>query len=82
MKLGETIRVAREWRWINQSALATMAGVTPAHISLIEAGRRTPSLELLREIADALDLPLHTLIYIAQEAQDQHEVVGLLEEEA
>lgn len=56
-KLGFAIARLREERNITQSDLATMVGYTnPAHISRIESGSKSPSLLLLFEIADILEV--------------------------
>ncbi|GAA2893673.1 hypothetical protein GCM10020220_099600 [Nonomuraea rubra] len=48
---GQMVRLQRERRGMSTTALATQSGCTPRHIELIEHGKRTPSLPLLREIA-------------------------------
>lgn len=55
-KLGAAIARCRESEGISQNALSRMLGYdSHAHLSRIETGKRAPSVELLFEIADALD---------------------------
>jgi len=52
------LRNSVEW---SQSELARRSKVTSAAISQIEKGDRTPSLLVLRKLADALNVPLSEL---------------------
>src|ERR671919_418515 len=51
--VGRRLREAREKAGLSQRQLA-FAGCSPAYISRIEAGDRTPSLQLLRELGKRL----------------------------
>ncbi|MBR3157644.1 MAG: helix-turn-helix transcriptional regulator [Atopobiaceae bacterium] len=58
-KLGFTIARLREERNITQSELATMLGYTnPAHVSRFESGNKAPSMLILFEIADILEVSI------------------------
>jgi len=52
----------REVRGLTAVALAQRVGVTPAHISKLETGKGTPSLNLLRKLARALDVDIDMLV--------------------
>lgn len=52
--LSERLRSARDLRALSQSDVASRAGLQPSHISHFEAGRRTPSVDNLHRLADAL----------------------------
>jgi transcriptional regulator with XRE-family HTH domain len=41
------------------------ADLDPSYVSLIESGKRTPSLEAINRIADALGIPFHLLALLA-----------------
>ena len=49
-------------REIEQKELAVAAGVTPAAISYIINGKRTPRTDTARKIADFLGLPIDEII--------------------
>lgn len=52
---GSAIRIFRSLRGLSQDDLASAAGISPSHISLLEAGKRgEPSEKTLRRIAEAL----------------------------
>lgn len=48
-------------RGLNQHELAKMAGVNQSTVSLIEAGKRLPSIQFLLALLDALDAELLVL---------------------
>lgn len=56
--LGERIREFRKNKGFTQEQLAEMIGVEPRHISRIEGGYNSPSIERLAKISDALDIPI------------------------
>lgn len=59
---GETpLRVWREYRGISAARLASLVGITPAHMSKLESGKGDPSLALLRKLGKALDVELDLL---------------------
>ena len=60
--VGERIQVAREERTIIQRKLAEAIGCTPQHISAIERGAKTPTLETFVAIAVALQVPADVLL--------------------
>lgn len=51
----------REERGLSQRALASAAGLSPAMLSEIENGKKTPSLPAAKALADALGLDLDDL---------------------
>jgi transcriptional regulator with XRE-family HTH domain len=50
-----------------QQDLAELAGLTPSFLSLVENGKRQPSLTVLQRIASALNVPEEVLIWDAVE---------------
>jgi len=48
------VRVFRAYRGLSLQQLADACGVTNAHISMIEQGKRSMSTELLKKMAEAL----------------------------
>ena len=60
--LGERIQIAREERCMTQRELAEAVGCTPQHISAIERGVKTPTLETFMAIANALRVPADVLL--------------------
>ena len=59
--LAQSVRAHRESRGLSLGGLAEKAGISKASLSKIEAGQGNPSLEVLRRIADALNVPTGAL---------------------
>lgn len=56
------IKKHRLRKGVTQQALASKIGTTQSYLSLIETGVRTPSLCMLKKIANALGCPLSLLL--------------------
>ena len=70
MDYGKAIRVVRSGRGLSQRHLADRIGISPSHLSLVESGKRDPSLKLLEEIAVSLGVPMHLLTLLASDVGD------------
>ncbi len=79
MKYGKAINLIRRSKGLTQSALAKKIKTTPGFISLVEKGERSPSLENLKALADALNVPLYLLVLLAS---GKGELKGISEEQA
>lgn len=63
--------MARAKKGWTQGKLARVAEVDSSFISLIETGRRAPSLATLETFARALGVPVWCLAYLASDKADQ-----------
>jgi transcriptional regulator with XRE-family HTH domain len=70
MNYGKAIRIVRSLADVPQRELARRLDVDPSLISLIEAGKRKPSRELLERLATILGIPFHLLILLASDPSD------------
>ena len=61
------LKVWRGFRGFTQRQLAERAGITTAHVSQIEGGKREASVKVLRKLADALDVDLDDLVPRAED---------------
>lgn len=68
--LGATIRQYRKQRKPSQQALATQAGLHHTYVSDIELGQRNVSVLSLFRIANALQIPLSSLLIALEAYQD------------
>ena len=59
---GEHLRKEREAKGLSQIELAEKAGLQPSAISHFELGRRSPSFDNLRRLADALNVTIDYLV--------------------
>ena len=71
--LGARIRQFRNRKGLTLAELAEQAGVSKSMISQIENGKATPSVETVRSIALALDVPVYVLFL-----DDDHSINGLV----
>lgn len=61
--IGKTIRTIRKHRELTCKALAESVPMSRAHLSDIEHGHRSPSLNMLSDIARALEIEPADLLY-------------------
>ena len=61
-QLAERLQKLRETRRLTQAELGRKAGMAAASVSHFETGQRTPSLDSLVKLADALDVSVDTLL--------------------
>lgn len=62
--LAENIRVERARKNLSQEYLAELADITPQHMYRIENGKVCPTILVVANIAQALDVSLNTLLPI------------------
>src|SRR5947209_9499321 len=60
--LGESVRSARARRGMTRKMLATHSGVSERFLAQLESGAGNASILILRQIAQALDLPLDAML--------------------
>jgi transcriptional regulator with XRE-family HTH domain len=70
MDYGKAIRVVRTAYGLTQADLAQRLSVGASQLSLIEAGKRQPSLQVLDDVSVALGVPPHLLTLLASEPSD------------
>ena len=58
----DILKKTRESKGLSQADLATKAGMQPSAISHFESGRRAPSFDNLKKIADALAVTIDYLL--------------------
>ncbi len=59
---GERLRKVRESKGLNQAQLAEKSGLQPSAVSHFELGRRSPSFDNLKRLADALSVTIDYLL--------------------
>jgi transcriptional regulator with XRE-family HTH domain len=80
LKLGEIIRRQRELAELSMRQVAAMAGISNPYLSQIERGLRAPSEEVLRAIAESLNISADLLRGDA--ASDSAEVIEAIQSDA
>ncbi|MCB9458112.1 MAG: helix-turn-helix transcriptional regulator [Anaerolineaceae bacterium] len=77
MNLGKAIKLCRTQRGFSQAELSRIAGISVSYLSLLERGKRDPNLSTVEDIAQALEVPVSILVFLAAE---DDEMVGLTPE--
>lgn len=82
MDYAKAFRVIRAAFGLSQAQLAALIRVGPSQISLIESGKRQPSLATITDLAAALDIPRSLIDLLASDKaeldrQDQDIVAAL-----
>ena len=67
MAFGEVLRGLREAAGLTQEVLAHRADLNRNYIGLLERGERSPTIDTVVAIAQALKLPAHQLVRRAEE---------------
>lgn len=63
--IGRAIRIIRFAKRLRLGGVAKAAGLSVPFLSLVETGKRHPSLDVLRRLAEALDVPPGVLILVS-----------------
>ena len=70
MNYGKAIRIIRSAKGLEQRELASTLKLDPSYISLLEKGKRKPSLKLVRLISKKLSIPENLFKLLASEKKD------------
>ena len=67
---GIVIRRLRKERNLSQEVFSGLAGIARSHLAMIETGTKQPNFETIWRIANAFEIPPHTLVeYIEKESE-------------
>ena len=66
MAAGRVIRRLRMERKQSQELLSGLAGIARSHLAMIETGAKQPNFETIWRIANALQLPPHSLVSLIE----------------
>lgn len=77
MTIGSTLKLLRTASNLTQSSLAKDLNVTANYLSLLENGRKEPSLTFLKRFSKRLDSPLGYFLWLALEENRSQEELDL-----
>lgn len=77
MSIGSTLKLLRTASNLTQSSLAKDLNVTANYLSLVENGRKEPSLTFLKKFSNTLDAPLGYFLWLALEENESTEELSL-----
>ncbi len=64
--LGKVIKLTRESKNISQEVLSGLADVDRSHLSKIECGKRSPTVNILNKLARAMGVNASELLFTAE----------------
>ena len=70
MNYSKAIKISRALADIPQRELAKRVSIDASLVSMLESGKRKPSLDTLEKIAAALGVPFHLFTLLASERKD------------
>lgn len=73
MNIGQTIKELRLKKGFNQGEFALLCGLSQPYLSLIEKGRKEPTLSLLKGISQNLSIPVPILVFLSLDKDDVDE---------
>lgn len=65
--IGEALRLIRVFHDLKQFELADRLGVSSSHISEIEKGVKTPSLEVIEKYSAEFDIPVSAIMFFSEQ---------------
>ena len=69
--VGRVLAEYRERKGLTQDVLSGLAGLDRTHYSKLERGLRSPTLDTLFKIGQALDSPPHVIVKAIEDAHTQ-----------
>ncbi|NJO83989.1 MAG: helix-turn-helix domain-containing protein [Blastochloris sp.] len=76
-RFAERLRTIRQEKGLTQEKLAELLGKTTEHISFLERAERSPSFEVLFDLARVLEIPITSLLDDAPQGSDLSETLGI-----
>ncbi len=73
---GKIIKLFRKNLYLTQVELAERCGITPEYLSKIENGAKTPSMELMKDICQVIDIPLPLVLLLSIDDDQLGKVSG------
>ena len=68
--IGSILRNYRIKRALTLSQLSTNCDLSLSYLSAIEKGQRTPNIDILERICDAIGIPLEVILILASNSKD------------
>jgi transcriptional regulator with XRE-family HTH domain len=65
-RLAGALKLTRQFHRLSQTEVAERLGISKSHLSELEAGKKSPSIELLQRYAKVFDLPPSTFLLFAE----------------
>lgn len=70
MNIGLSIKKCRKLRNVTLDELSIRTKLSKSYLSLIESGKRRPSIDVVNSISVCIGIPMHLLIYLSTDTED------------
>jgi transcriptional regulator with XRE-family HTH domain len=84
--INRSLRLIREFHRLKQNELAEKLKLSASHLSEIESGIKTPSLELINKYSEIFDIPASSILLFAEAqtdgAHDLNDIRGRIADKA
>lgn len=74
MNIGHALKVCRSAKNLSLETVAKKSGFSRSYLSMIESGKREPTLSAMEKIANSLGVPLPIILFVAA---DSYELEGI-----
>ncbi len=75
--LSEALRLIRIFHDVKQRDMAARLRIAPSYLSEIEAGKKEPTMQLLRKYSEEFKIPMSSILFFAEHLEDKHAATGL-----
>jgi transcriptional regulator with XRE-family HTH domain len=70
MNVGKAIKMCRNQRGMSLDKLSEKAGCSASYLSMLENNKRDPALSTIKNIANALQVPIGIIFFLASEGNE------------
>ena len=70
MNIGHALKVCRSAKKLSLGDLAGLTELSPSYLSMIESGKREPTLTSIEKIASAMRVPTPILLFLAADSSE------------
>jgi len=70
MEIGNALKICRSAKKLSLEELALVVGLSQSYLSMIESGKRKPTLLTIEKISEALQVPTPILFFLAAEKSE------------
>jgi len=74
--IGEAIKIIRVFNGMNQQELAKALGISDSYLSQIESGKRTPTLDTIKDVSRKFGVPVSSLLFFAEQLETNEDAEG------
>lgn len=67
--IGEAIKIIRVFNGLNQQELAKSLGISDSYLSQIESGKRTPTLDTIKDVSRKFGVPVSSLLFFSEQLE-------------